>query len=556
MKKRLSLLAAMPLLFACYPILQAQSSWVEDAAFGFKIQVPDTYQRNAYMEGTDKVHAFLSPDQNLAVRVRVIPFEGSGTVTSQQVAQLWSQNILVGANELGSQADQVNGLQGTVHAYRWNYNNIQCVVAAFVTVQPGKAYVLWTLLPEHLYQSRVGESDAITNTFQLIRNQGLGGGLLGGMGGPAQSQQQPAQSATPPRQPVQQPVQSQQPVQPPLPPQQTMPPQVQSPPATMPPSRAPAPGGTAAAVSTGNYLTMVVEDSYFEFDYPAAFQRQQISEGMSQWWDPNAGDDKIKMVVQTMLRSAGNTGESVAAGILRDVDASPAATLLATGNRPDIAIPVQTISFELEQAISVLRFDYAIIDLPGPHVAAISFLGPSERRGELMAHRDRLITSLKSTWQTDSESTTTVSTAGTPAMAGPVPGGQAIPSTGNTAATSRGAWEAMNDAAHVGNWNALVQHLDPDAVQKFTLPTLEQLCRERGIDLSAYPVEPLARLKELLQKQELARNFISGWGLPGEIFNIREENDSMHLIMFRANKGGEIYFWMKKINGKWVFSPN
>lgn len=67
--KRYSALAF--LLFCLFTLgANAQNRWIEDPEMNFKILVPSGYQANQFWEGSDKIHTFLSPDQNVAVRVR------------------------------------------------------------------------------------------------------------------------------------------------------------------------------------------------------------------------------------------------------------------------------------------------------------------------------------------------------------------------------------------------------------------------------------------------------------------------------------------------------
>jgi hypothetical protein len=147
---------------------KSQSRWIEDSQMNFKIQVPSNYQANQFWEGSDKIHAFLSPDQNVAVRVRTFNVNNNTSLT--QVVQLFSRDIIKGAAQLVSQPHTLNGMDGNLSGYKWTYNNISVIVAAFTTIQEGRAYVVWTLIPENLFATRNSESDAITNTFTVSRN--------------------------------------------------------------------------------------------------------------------------------------------------------------------------------------------------------------------------------------------------------------------------------------------------------------------------------------------------------------------------------------------------
>jgi len=157
---------------------KSQNRWIEDSQMKFKIMVPSSYQAKDYWEGTDKIHMFLSSDQNVAVSVRAIPVSGNISIT--QLTQAFTQNIIKGANQLVSNPYTINGIAGQIIGYRWRYNNINVIVGAFYTIQNNIAFVVWTMIPETLFNKRNAESDAITNSFTLLNQNDL-------------SQQQPQQ---------------------------------------------------------------------------------------------------------------------------------------------------------------------------------------------------------------------------------------------------------------------------------------------------------------------------------------------------------------------------
>ncbi|MDD3301011.1 MAG: hypothetical protein PHV91_09350, partial [Bacteroidales bacterium] len=150
-------------------VASAQTKWIEDSNMNYKIQVPANYQTNEFWEGSDKILALLSPDQNVAIRIR--SFKVNNNVSKEQVIKTFSQNIIKGATQLVNQNHNLNGMDGGLAGFRWKYNNINVIVAAFYTIQNGTAYIVWTLIPENLFASRNAESDAITNTFTVTYNQ-------------------------------------------------------------------------------------------------------------------------------------------------------------------------------------------------------------------------------------------------------------------------------------------------------------------------------------------------------------------------------------------------
>jgi len=151
--------------------INAQSRWIEDAEMKFKISVPSNYQANQFLEGSDKIYAFLSPDQNVAVRIR--SFKVSDNTTINDVINAFSQSIITGASQLTSEPYTLNGTKGQAVGYSWRYNNVSVVVLVFYTIYSGTAYVVWSLVPENLFSKRSAETDAITNSFTILKDSGI-----------------------------------------------------------------------------------------------------------------------------------------------------------------------------------------------------------------------------------------------------------------------------------------------------------------------------------------------------------------------------------------------
>ena len=144
----------------------AQNRMVEDSQMKFKISVPASYQTNQYLDGTDKIHAFVSRDNNVAVSIRT--FELPANISVDQIVAAFTQSVLKGANQLVIQPHNLNGAAGKMAGYRWRYNNINVVVGAFYTIQNNIGYVVWSMIPENLFANRSAESDAITNSFTIL----------------------------------------------------------------------------------------------------------------------------------------------------------------------------------------------------------------------------------------------------------------------------------------------------------------------------------------------------------------------------------------------------
>jgi hypothetical protein len=279
----------------------------------------------------------------------------------------------------------------------------------------------------------------------------------------------------------------------------------------------------------------VVDDCYFEFEFPAHFALFNRAEGTTQWADPARTAPRVVMVIQSMMRTAGNTLESVATGLIGQVQASAAARLVDTATRKVNGVDARTLHFTLDQGTHVSHFKYAVLDMPGPNVITVSFVGPTGELAELDRHYQRMLA--------------TVRPHGRPPTA---------PAAANLAATSREAWEMLNNAAASRNWAAMVQYLDNDAVEAKLLPHVADACRRAGRDPATFRGTALERLQSMLEQVPEAAELVRYLSRRGVVFNVREENDSMHLVMAKFDAAGhdQHYFWMRKINGKWVHTPN
>lgn len=146
--------------------LFAQNRWIEDRAMNFKINVPSNYQTNQLMDGTDKVHAFVSPDQNLVVRVRA--FKLNQGITDVQLQSIFESNIIKGAVKLIDEASDLNGLPARWCGYSWLYNNVSTVLTNYYIVRPDYAYVVWAICAENMVDQKTTEMSNILGSFTLI----------------------------------------------------------------------------------------------------------------------------------------------------------------------------------------------------------------------------------------------------------------------------------------------------------------------------------------------------------------------------------------------------
>ena len=165
MKHRKSLFVVIFLLFTFFWATPSSARWYDDYQFGFRINAPENWLSHSFVEGTDRVWAFVSPDQNVAVRVRAFKHDPHSDIS--MVISLFESEIFGGGQRLVLQDHTLNGIQGKLGAYQGVYNGTQVGVGAFYTVQNGNAYIIWSMIPTHLFTARNAEADAVINTFTL-----------------------------------------------------------------------------------------------------------------------------------------------------------------------------------------------------------------------------------------------------------------------------------------------------------------------------------------------------------------------------------------------------
>lgn len=140
--------------------------WHQESQYGFKVQVPEGWRSQALQDGTDRVLTILSPDGNVAARVRAIPI--SGSIPVDRVISAFEQHVLGGGQRRAKQEDSLNGLRGVLTVYTGNFQGTDVGMAAFTTLQGRYAYILWGMIPLPYYDQRSGEVDAILNSFTLL----------------------------------------------------------------------------------------------------------------------------------------------------------------------------------------------------------------------------------------------------------------------------------------------------------------------------------------------------------------------------------------------------
>lgn len=155
------------LLTAIVLTSQLNAKWYVDHEFRFKIDVPSNWTSNTYLEGTDKVYDFTSPDENVAIQLRA--FVADEGVTADLITEVFDEAIVAqGASRLNLAEDQLNGIAGKMGVYRNTYDNKEVALVTFAAVENGFGYLFLVVVPIELFDQKVDETDAVLNTFTLL----------------------------------------------------------------------------------------------------------------------------------------------------------------------------------------------------------------------------------------------------------------------------------------------------------------------------------------------------------------------------------------------------
>ncbi len=305
------------------------------------------------------------------------------------------------------------------------------------------------------------------------------------------------------------------------------------------PTTPPPPVSNNTAPST-EYQALVVDDAGLEFSIPPRFKRIEHSEGKSEWADPNAPDPKIVMVIQSIMRSAGQTVDSVRDDLVGQVNGSSAAQMVENSSTTINGLKAHKLHFTLDSGGELQHFRFIVLDLPGPCVATVSFTAPASQNVVAERHYQEVLRT--------AQSTTVVARPGVSH-----PAGNAQP--GNTPAepgSAKAAYFALADAVAKGQWDWVIKHMTQKAHLDFCKRFRDAIPNADMTEADAQK-NPTGTLREYLNyrmpKETLAGYFETDRTITG----VREENPDWHLVMSKKSSGGEHYLWFKRINGVWRF---
>lgn len=156
-------------LMAGFPA-PAQAIWTIDADLKFKIDVPAGWQRNAFTDEQDKVHAFISPDEYAAVRVRAFKCKPGltpdilGDAFESRILPLRFQDI----RRVVRHPADLNQIEGAVSSLRAVFDGFPVTITAFYTVQNGVAYIVWYAGPTARQDYVRSLAEPVVSTFAIL----------------------------------------------------------------------------------------------------------------------------------------------------------------------------------------------------------------------------------------------------------------------------------------------------------------------------------------------------------------------------------------------------
>lgn len=167
------LLSPVCISFLFLVFFQAGPAWsanysdgvLSDNILGFQIKVPAHWNRQEMNNGGSTTNMFVTPDENVAVAVTTFP--GKGKAGHDELLDTFQQTALSSAQSFAQQTGSLNGLNGVLRAYRIQNATGQVITGAFAITGNGNGYVIWSMIPEAMYDQRFAEADVVMNTFIL-----------------------------------------------------------------------------------------------------------------------------------------------------------------------------------------------------------------------------------------------------------------------------------------------------------------------------------------------------------------------------------------------------
>lgn len=116
----------------------------------------------------------------------------------------------------------------------------------------------------------------------------------------------------------------------------------------------------------------------------------------------------------------------------------------------------------------------------------------------------------------------------------------------------------LHQAVVSENWPVVLELFNPAYIEKqMATGWWHSIIEEEGLGGQVAGLSPKQAALVLLRNSATARDGLRYLAREGEVYDIRKENPALHLVKVRhsSRSGDEHYFWMKKIDGKWLFFP-
>jgi hypothetical protein len=154
-------------LFFVFGITQLSAKWFIEKEYKFRINVPSSWSANSFMDGTDKVYDFYSPDNNIAIQLRA--FEAGSQVTTDLLVQIYEEQMLPAGTKKSGLFDKTskNGIPGKQGVYSSTYNGTDVAMSAFYAVVNNYGYVLLVIVPTNMMQQKTSEIQKVTQSFMV-----------------------------------------------------------------------------------------------------------------------------------------------------------------------------------------------------------------------------------------------------------------------------------------------------------------------------------------------------------------------------------------------------
>lgn len=142
------------------------SQWQVDHEFGFKIEVPASWAKTIYTEGTDKIYDFLSQDERIFIEVRA--FSAGEGFTNELLAKVFEESVLQEGKRVSFNESNLNGLEGKMGIYDALFDGNRYDIFAFYGLTPENGFVIWSLTEAGQMEYLRSQINQVISSFTLI----------------------------------------------------------------------------------------------------------------------------------------------------------------------------------------------------------------------------------------------------------------------------------------------------------------------------------------------------------------------------------------------------